>query len=190
MANYVSKHSGKQIDAAVAAFLAGGGIGSVEVDTTLTQAGKAADAKATGERLAALSEEIAGEKELQFVPVSLDVVKDAYYGKDGNLYQNVTNRAHASVDVSHGEKYRLTTIIGSALIPAIVKYGSDGAFIGYEKAGTGSKEQIIGYEFVIEENVSRIVVQTAYENNQPKLALEKETEVPTKSFYTKSESDE
>lgn len=57
MANYISKHTGKQIDAAVAAFLAGGGTGSVEVDTTLTKAGKAADAKATGDRLTALSEE-------------------------------------------------------------------------------------------------------------------------------------
>lgn len=62
MANYISKHTGKQIDAAVDAFLAGGGsgsAGSVEVDATLTQAGKAADAKATGDRLTALSEEIA-----------------------------------------------------------------------------------------------------------------------------------
>lgn len=57
MANYISKHTGKQIDSAVDAFLAGGGTGSVEVDATLTQAGKAADAKATGDRLTALSEE-------------------------------------------------------------------------------------------------------------------------------------
>lgn len=66
MANYISKHTGKQIDAAVDAFLAGGGsggTGSVEVDTTLTQSGKAADAKATGDRLTALSEEIEGLKE-------------------------------------------------------------------------------------------------------------------------------
>ncbi len=61
MANYISKHTGKQIDAAVDAFLAGGGTGSVEVDTTLTQAGKAADAKATGDRLTALSEEKANK---------------------------------------------------------------------------------------------------------------------------------
>ena len=62
MANYISKHTGKQIDAAVDAFLAGGGsgsAGSVVVDTTLTQAGKAADAKATGDRLTALTEEMA-----------------------------------------------------------------------------------------------------------------------------------
>lgn len=39
------------------------GTGSVEVDTTLTKAGKAADAKATGDRLTALSEEIVEIKE-------------------------------------------------------------------------------------------------------------------------------
>lgn len=64
MANYVSKHTGAQIDAAVDAVLAGNGEtgGSVELDTTLTQPGMAADAKAVGDGLAALSEEIAALK--------------------------------------------------------------------------------------------------------------------------------
>ena len=62
MANYVSKHTGKQIDAAVDAFLAGGGTGStgsVEVDATLTQSGKAADAKETGDKIRTLESKIA-----------------------------------------------------------------------------------------------------------------------------------
>lgn len=57
MAGYVSKHTGKTIDAAVDAVLAGGTGGSVAVDDTLTQAGAAADAKVTGTKIAALSEE-------------------------------------------------------------------------------------------------------------------------------------
>lgn len=142
------------------------------------------------EKIASLTEEIAGEEELQFIPVVLNVSTDGYYGKDGAFVPTASNRGYASVDVSHGDKYRLSTVVGSTAIPAIVKYGADGAFIGFEKAGTGNKEQVVDYEFVIEENVSRIVVQTAYENNQPKLALEKETVVKTKSFYTKQESDE
>lgn len=49
MANYTSKHTGQQIDAAVEAYLNGGTGSSVSVDTTLTQSGAAADAKATGD---------------------------------------------------------------------------------------------------------------------------------------------
>lgn len=62
MANYVSKHTGKQIDAAVDAFLAGGGSGSngsVVVDATLTQSGAAADAKETGDKIRTLESKIA-----------------------------------------------------------------------------------------------------------------------------------
>lgn len=129
------------------------------------------------EDVTSLYQEIAGEEELQFIPVVLNVSTDGYYGKNGAFVSTVSNRGYASVDVSHGDKYRLSTVVGSTAIPAIVKYGSGGAFVGFEKAGTGNKEQVVDYEFVIEENVSRIVVQTAHENNQPKLALEKETVV-------------
>lgn len=59
MANYMSRHTGAQIDQAVAAVLAGNAGGSsVSIDKTLTQEGAAADAKATGERLSQLSEEM------------------------------------------------------------------------------------------------------------------------------------
>ena len=63
MATYKSKYTGEQIDKAVGDVLngnvgSGGATETVELDATLTQAGKAADAKATGERLTALSEEI------------------------------------------------------------------------------------------------------------------------------------
>ena len=57
MAGYVSKHTGKTIDAAVDAYLTGGAGGTVDVDKTLTKAGAAADAKATGTKIAALTEE-------------------------------------------------------------------------------------------------------------------------------------
>lgn len=65
MANYVSKHTGAQIDAAVDAVLAGNGGtgGSVEVDTTLKVSGKAADAKVVGDRLTSLTKEIEELKE-------------------------------------------------------------------------------------------------------------------------------
>jgi hypothetical protein len=63
MATYKSKYTGEQIDKAVGDVLngnvgSGGATETVELDATLTQAGKAADAKATGDRLTALSEEI------------------------------------------------------------------------------------------------------------------------------------
>jgi hypothetical protein len=60
----MSRHTGAQIDQAVAAVLAGNvGGSSVSIDKTLTQEGAAADAKATGERLSQLSEEIDDLKE-------------------------------------------------------------------------------------------------------------------------------
>lgn len=59
MANYVSKHTGEQIDHAVDSVLNGNfdGGSSVEVDATLTKSGAAADAKETGEKIKQLSEE-------------------------------------------------------------------------------------------------------------------------------------
>ena len=67
MASYVSKHTGAQIDAAVSAVLSGnagsGGSGGAVVDATLTVSGAAADAKVTGDRLTALSEEMAAHVE-------------------------------------------------------------------------------------------------------------------------------
>lgn len=68
MANYISKYTGAQIDKAVGDVLNGnvggtGGGGNITIDDTLTKAGAAADAKATGDRLTALSEEIVELKE-------------------------------------------------------------------------------------------------------------------------------
>lgn len=54
MANYTSKYTGAQHDAAVAAFLNGAGGSSVAVDTTLKVSGAAADAKAVGDAFAEL----------------------------------------------------------------------------------------------------------------------------------------
>ena len=63
MANYISKYTGAQIDKAVGDVLNGnvggtGGGGNITIDDTLTKAGAAADAKATGDRLTTLSEEM------------------------------------------------------------------------------------------------------------------------------------
>ena len=63
MATFKSKYTGEQLDKAIGDVLngnvgSGGATETVKLDTTLTQAGKAADAKATGDRLAALSKEI------------------------------------------------------------------------------------------------------------------------------------
>ena len=89
MANYISKHTGQQIDAAVDAYLAGAGTGgSVVVDATLTQQGAAADAKATGEKIAALSAEIAAQAtdKIDKNQGESNVGKILMVGTDGNLF--------------------------------------------------------------------------------------------------------
>lgn len=77
MANYISKYTGAQIDKAVGDVLNGnvggtGGGGNITIDDTLTKAGAAADAKATGDRLTALSEEMTELKENGGAGVAVD----------------------------------------------------------------------------------------------------------------------
>ena len=60
------------------------GTGSVVVDTTLTKAGKAADAKATGDRLTALSEEIAAQIVPDYVVAEAETVLDKVIAAQGN----------------------------------------------------------------------------------------------------------
>lgn len=103
MANYVSKHPGSKIDEAVDAFLAAKGVtyvktvngaapdengnvtvkvsSDVSIDATLTQEGAAADAKAVGEAVNQLSEEIAQktvvrEKPLVYIDGNIPITKD------------------------------------------------------------------------------------------------------------------
>lgn len=49
----------------------GGGGGTIEVDTTLTQSGKAADAKVTGDRLSLVEQQIA---DMNYTPIAFDSV--------------------------------------------------------------------------------------------------------------------
>lgn len=108
MANYISKHTGKQIDAAVDAFLAGGGsgsAGSVVVDDTLTQAGKAADAKATGDRLTALTEEIGGK---HYSLSASQIEKCKEYASRINEATGKTEQFLFFTDPHYGGKYQLS----------------------------------------------------------------------------------
>lgn len=93
MANYVSTHTGAQIDQAVAAVLAGNAGGSsVSIDKTLTQEGAAADAKATGERLNQLFEGIEALKNENIVTLTGNVIT-----------ANVDEGTIVTVDIDGGE---------------------------------------------------------------------------------------
>lgn len=75
MANYISRHTGEQIDDAVAKVRSGDVGGKVDVDKTLTQEGKAADAKVVGDRFTSLSEEMVAhveEKQYRHTDLSAD----------------------------------------------------------------------------------------------------------------------
>lgn len=108
MANYISKYTGAQIDKAVGDVLNGnvggtGGGGNITIDDTLTKAGAAADAKATGDRLTALSEEIEEIKAANVGgPVTItftedEIINDAFVRPDNGM-TSVTAAKYHCVD--------------------------------------------------------------------------------------------
>ena len=85
MANYNSKYSGAQHDAAVAAFLNGTGGSSVAVDATLKVSGAAADAKVTGDKIAALTEEMGG------ITAEMKSISDGFFEEGKAAGKNLLN---------------------------------------------------------------------------------------------------
>ena len=126
-------------------------------------------------------------EEEKVVDVPLTYGNDGYYDKNGKL-QLTSGRNYAIVDgVSAGEVYRLDTRLGSALIPAIVFFDDSGVCVGYEKLGTGTSETVDDYEFIIQDGVTKIIVQSASASVLPTLQMVQKTQVL--AFYTKDESD-
>ena len=182
MANYISKYTGAQIDKAVGDVLNGnvggtGGGGNITIDDTLTKAGAAADAKATGDRLTALSEEIEelkGEGGTETVVLDIPLSSGYYYGfKDTSSDYNISE----VIKSSSTSLYTPTPVdlgasaVGKKLRIISNDYKTDsGRFTGFCKTADGVTNKNYGFSeknnFVYDEEnqcyVMEIPIYTRY----------------------------
>lgn len=212
MANYISKYTGAQIDKAVGDVLNGnvggtGGGGNITIDDTLTKAGAAADAKATGDRLTALSEEMGGLSEgLEAVKESIgatkmewtdvsEVTSGAFInGLQTSPFYTIVNTpdyAYAVAVVDHSRKYRVTC--SAPVGPRMIAMFRDenGVKVGDVKHPT-TEGQIIyyeNYEIEVPANAYDIVVtsyigsNSSYVSCYPKIEAGKETKMGASVSY-------
>lgn len=162
----------------------------IDTDTTLLVSGAPADAKATGDAVGELKTQIdkAVDNEETWTNISLTVQTDGRYDTSG-VFHSDTGRRYAIVSpVVPGEHYRLSTIISSTLIPAILYFNGD-SFLSYEKTGNGTQETVTNYEFTIPATCNKLIVQnTTSATGEFKLEKLSESEYVFKA-YTKAESD-
>jgi lysophospholipase L1-like esterase len=198
MANYMSRHTGAQIDQAVAAVLAGnaGSGGGVAVDETLTVSGAAADAKATGEKISQLSEDIANNK------VALANMTIEGFLRVGG-YENVKDKAelHAgkfastgdwdssakktkikfndgtafnfyALTVAEGERYKIKTWCGGSLYGCLLVNAAEHIIADYPKPKPSVADNY-EIEFTIPSGVTTLYVNETVSQAE-KFAIEKE----------------
>jgi len=105
--------------------------------------------------------------------VSLDIKHDGFYNQYGAFTTDVS-RSYAILNVEPNEQYKLTSFVQSGIIPAIIYKNANGGVIGFEKLGSGTAETLTDYEFIIPENCSNIIIQSA--NLYYELSLKKYVE--------------
>ena len=186
MANYISKYTGAQIDKAVGDVLNGnvggtGGGGNITIDDTLTKAGAAADAKATGDRLTALSEEIGNKAQ-----AITEEVKAYYHGNvvDRNITVNGNAFSNAAVRIVGGKSHFITFYSFAANGATFTAH--DGRFLSMKgeltantqvvylqaaKAGYTDTDAIRGKRIRIVTQSDRAVFARGYGSNVPKLVV-------------------
>ena len=109
------------IDAIIAKKLCGGGGSAVELDTTLTESGKAADAKAVGDAINLLSEEIGT------VPENVALLEDVTAGEASGDFIPMLSQ--------NGTEYRLS--IGDNGVPVIKNANGSTVWSGTSGGSSG-----------------------------------------------------
>lgn len=108
---------------------------------------------------------------------------DGYYNTSGVFIQEASRKYTIITGVSAGDKFKVTTTIRSALIPAIV-YFHNNTFLSYEKVGTGTTETLTDYAITLPATCNKFVVQNVDAGN---IVVKQLNKIPY--YYTKSEID-
>lgn len=125
--------------------------------------------------------------QISWASVTLTVQGGYYVNSNGN-YVSDTSRACAVVNVAEGERYKLSTYIGSVVISGIVFFKSDNTVLSHLLDGTGTGQTITDYEFIVPANASWMAVQAADYRHPP--TLTKYNRTIEFVGYTKSEINE
>ena len=115
------------------------------------------------------------------VPMTLE---SGYYRNDTGAFVSDTARRTCKMSAVEGEKYSITTHIGTTVISGIVYFDSNDAVIGHILDGTGEGQVIENYEFTVPKGVASMAVQTS---SYKTLSLLKYNEVKEFVGYTKEE---
>lgn len=113
-------------------------------------------------------------------------LSDGYYSYVTGDYTSDSERRSAKIDVSVGQKYKLSTYTRPATISGIVYFDSNNDVAGHLLDGTGTGTLITDYVFTIPVGVASMAVQSGDKVQAvPQLSLE----VTEREFvgYTKSE---
>lgn len=118
------------------------------------------------------------------VPLTLGT--SGYYDLSG-YFHGEANRKNATLSVVPGEKYKLTTLIRSTLIPA-VEFFNGATHKSNLKPGTGTNEKLNDYEITVPTDVDTMIVQNADTLVDDELSLKKYNTSEDLQVYTKSET--
>ena len=116
-----------------------------------------------------------------------DETNGYYYSGTGSFRKDDTRYATEKINVVPGEKYKVTTCIGSSsLIAYLAQWGNDGNWIGNADSFSANSGNAIDREYIVPEGVTKIAI-SSYSSVEPQ--LKKVTRKRYKSFYTKEEVD-
>lgn len=121
------------------AWTSGGAYNAIEVNTdgTLTEEGAPADAKATGDKLSELKDDLGYL--IDYQDVSIKEIRDYYISStDGSLVSNGVS-VYADISVIEGEVYVLETVVNNSVRSAYALYDSEMNLIRTEAAGNSTE---------------------------------------------------
>lgn len=118
---------------------------------------------------------------------TLSVSTNGYYDKNGDFNSN-DNRAYAFyTPVEPGEKYKLSTRIGSTQIPCLW-FMTDDTLVSYDSnmLGNGTNQDITDYEFTVPNDINKLLLQST--SKTVSIVLKKYEQEVEYASYLKSET--
>ena len=120
-------------------------------------------------------------------PVTLTVYSDGYYAASyGTIQSDSTRRRTDKISVTEGEKYLVTTKIGSSMAIAYLAEWNGETYVGVASGFTGGSGNAVDREYIVPSGVTKIAI-CSYNTTEP--SLKKVTTTSEYKFYTKTEAD-